>query len=100
MRAAVSAETKSLSLWSGACCLPHPDKVDTGGEDAYFISANESVLGVADGVGGWRESGTAFICCFHQQSDIIVASVYTFSCCSLTIFSSGTLYTAVLMDLE
>lgn len=64
VRAAVSAETKSLSLWSGACSLPHPDKVDTGGEDAYFISANESVLGVADGVGGWRESGTAFFCCF------------------------------------
>jgi protein phosphatase PTC7 len=37
--------------------LPHPEKVDTGGEDAYFISEDGKVLGVADGVGGWRESG-------------------------------------------
>lgn len=60
VHAALAADTKPLSLRSGACSLPHPDKIDTGGEDAYFISANESVLGVADGVGGWRESGTVF----------------------------------------
>eukprot|EP00892_Ulva_mutabilis_P006407 jgi/Ulvmu1/4138/UM019_0117.1 len=56
-RAAVTADTASLSLRAGACCLPHPDKVATGGEDAYFISANQAVLGVADGVGGWQYSG-------------------------------------------
>lgn len=29
-----------------------------GGEDAYFISeAGGGALGVADGVGGWQESG-------------------------------------------
>lgn len=35
---------------------PHPAKVAKGGEDAYFIVGNES-FGVADGVGGWVESG-------------------------------------------
>jgi len=34
-------------------CLPHPDKVARGGEDAYFASPDLQVFGVADGVGGW-----------------------------------------------
>ncbi|KAL6052922.1 Protein phosphatase [Balamuthia mandrillaris] len=33
--------------------LPHPDKAQKGGEDAYYISDTEKSLGVADGVGGW-----------------------------------------------
>merc|ERR1711976_269063 len=35
--------------------IPHPDKVDKGGEDAYSGSAN--LLVVADGVGGWARHG-------------------------------------------
>ncbi|PIN01854.1 Serine/threonine protein phosphatase [Handroanthus impetiginosus] len=46
-----------LKLLSGACYLPHPAKEETGGEDAHFICANEQVIGVADGVGGWSEVG-------------------------------------------
>ncbi|KAL1564663.1 protein-serine/threonine phosphatase [Salvia divinorum] len=44
-------------LSSGAAVLPHPSKVLTGGEDAYFI-ADETWLGVADGVGQWSLEGT------------------------------------------
>jgi protein phosphatase PTC7 len=31
--------------------IPHPDKVSKGGEDALY--ANDNILAVADGVGGW-----------------------------------------------
>jgi hypothetical protein len=31
--------------------IPHPDKKDSGGEDAVFISKN--ILAIADGVSGW-----------------------------------------------
>ncbi|GAB4852079.1 hypothetical protein Ancab_016269 [Ancistrocladus abbreviatus] len=47
----------SLNLLSGSCYLPHPDKEETGGEDAHFICAEEQAIGVADGVGGWAEHG-------------------------------------------
>ncbi|CAM6079667.1 unnamed protein product [Sphagnum tenellum] len=47
----------TLRLLSGACCLPHPNKIQTGGEDAYFICSDKQVVGVADGVGGWAELG-------------------------------------------
>lgn len=50
-------QNRSLRLLSGACCLPHPKKVKTGGEDAYFICSEEQVVGVADGVGGWADVG-------------------------------------------
>ncbi|KAM0967824.1 hypothetical protein ACFX13_016565 [Malus domestica] len=48
---------KSLKLTSGSYYLPHPDKEETGGEDAHFICANEQAIGVADGVGGWADLG-------------------------------------------
>uniref|UniRef100_A0A2P2KU62 Protein phosphatase n=1 Tax=Rhizophora mucronata TaxID=61149 RepID=A0A2P2KU62_RHIMU len=48
---------KTLKLLSGSCYLPHPDKEETGGEDAHFICTNEQAIGVADGVGGWAELG-------------------------------------------
>ena len=35
--------------------IPHPEKADRGGEDAYF--ANSRVLSAADGVGGWASHG-------------------------------------------
>ncbi|KAL0585088.1 hypothetical protein ABG067_005225 [Albugo candida] len=42
-------------LVSGSCALPHPQKQATGGEDAHFLS--NTVVGVADGVGGWARKG-------------------------------------------
>ncbi|KAL0343318.1 UNVERIFIED_CONTAM: putative protein phosphatase 2C 80 [Sesamum angustifolium] len=59
---AISVEQTSpnhsvLKLLSGACYLPHPAKEETGGEDAHFICADEQVIGVADGVGGWADVG-------------------------------------------
>ena len=33
--------------------IPHPSKAHKGGEDAFF--ANEKILMVADGVGGWAD---------------------------------------------
>lgn len=37
--------------------MPHPDKEETGGEDAHFICKDEQVIGIADGVGGWADVG-------------------------------------------
>lgn len=48
---------RTLKLNSGSCYLPHPDKEDTGGEDAHFICSDEQAIGVADGVGGWADLG-------------------------------------------
>ncbi|KAH6816900.1 Protein phosphatase 2C family protein [Perilla frutescens var. frutescens] len=49
--------TRALKLNSGSCYLPHPDKEETGGEDAHFICLDEQAIGVADGVGGWADLG-------------------------------------------
>ncbi|XP_068643114.1 probable protein phosphatase 2C BIPP2C1 [Aristolochia californica] len=46
----------NLVLYSGAAIIPHPSKVFTGGEDAYFLS-RENWFGVADGVGAWSLEG-------------------------------------------
>ncbi|KAL0438573.1 UNVERIFIED_CONTAM: putative protein phosphatase 2C 55 [Sesamum latifolium] len=48
---------RPLKLNSGSCYLPHPDKEETGGEDAHFICTGEHAIGVADGVGGWADVG-------------------------------------------
>ncbi|KAK7252933.1 hypothetical protein RIF29_37238 [Crotalaria pallida] len=48
---------KNLKLFSGSCYLPHPDKEETGGEDAHFICTDEQAIGVADGVGSWADVG-------------------------------------------
>lgn len=48
---------RTLKLFSGSCYLPHPDKEETGGEDAHFICVDEQAIGVADGVGGWAHLG-------------------------------------------
>ena len=39
--------------------IPHPNKKNKGGEDAFFLFHNNhcSAIGVADGVGGWTEQG-------------------------------------------
>ncbi|KAF2072322.1 hypothetical protein CYY_006356 [Polysphondylium violaceum] len=47
----------ALHFHSGVCIIPHPNKRHKGGEDAYFISQDLKVLGVADGVGGWGDVG-------------------------------------------
>ncbi|XP_059279159.1 probable protein phosphatase 2C 55 isoform X1 [Lycium ferocissimum] len=48
---------RNLKLNSGSCYLPHPDKEETGGEDAHFICIDEQAFGIADGVGGWADVG-------------------------------------------
>ncbi|XP_051150082.1 probable protein phosphatase 2C 55 isoform X3 [Andrographis paniculata] len=48
---------RTLKLNSASCYLPHPDKEETGGEDAHFICTDEQAIGVADGVGGWADLG-------------------------------------------
>ncbi|KAG6773948.1 hypothetical protein POTOM_021293 [Populus tomentosa] len=48
---------RNLKLLSGSCYLSHPDKEETGGEDAHFICEDEQAIGVADGVGGWADVG-------------------------------------------
>lgn len=42
-------------LHSGVFLNPHPAKVAKGGEDAASITQN--VIAIADGVGGWADSG-------------------------------------------
>ena len=39
----------------GSHVIPHPDKVEKGGEDAFYASKN--LIAVADGVGGWNNQG-------------------------------------------
>lgn len=56
-QACKNVSQKNLKLISGSCYLPHPDKVETGGEDAHFICEEKGVIGVADGVGGWADVG-------------------------------------------
>ena len=48
-----------LALVPAAVNLPHPEKVQKGGEDAWFIRVDGAggSLGVADGVGGSAEGG-------------------------------------------
>lgn len=36
---------------------PHAAKIAKGGEDAFSISSDNRLLSVADGVGGWADSG-------------------------------------------
>ncbi|KAK1286108.1 putative protein phosphatase 2C 26 [Acorus calamus] len=44
------------SFYFGTHLIPHPKKIDKGGEDAFFVSNyNGGVLAVADGVSGWAE---------------------------------------------
>ncbi|KAF5838380.1 serine/threonine protein phosphatase [Dunaliella salina] len=56
--AEASGKNIVLRLQCAACYLPHPEKLHYGGEDAYFISdVCGGAMGVADGVGGWQETG-------------------------------------------
>ncbi|GAQ82630.1 hypothetical protein KFL_001180090 [Klebsormidium nitens] len=55
----VESSGPSLRLNSGGSSLPHPAKVEKGGEDAFFCTENgkSSYVGVSDGVGGWATLG-------------------------------------------
>jgi protein phosphatase PTC7 len=44
-------------LTVGVSSIPHPAKIAKGGEDAYFLSDDMKIMGVADGVGGWGDIG-------------------------------------------
>ncbi|OUZ99171.1 Protein phosphatase 2C (PP2C)-like domain [Macleaya cordata] len=45
-----------VSLSVGTHLIPHPNKIERGGEDAFLVSSyNGGVLAVADGVSGWAE---------------------------------------------
>lgn len=47
---------QELSLSVGTHVIPHPKKVEKGGEDAFFVSSySGGVIAVADGVSGWAE---------------------------------------------
>lgn len=46
---------QGLSFRFGIATIPHPEKVDKGGEDAAF--AHSKALGVFDGVGSWTKQG-------------------------------------------
>lgn len=47
-----------LRLKFGVKNIPHPNKAHYGGEDAFFVSeVGGGAAGIADGVGGWAESG-------------------------------------------
>jgi len=35
--------------------IPHSEKIEKGGEDAWYVS--DDLLVVADGVGGWADEG-------------------------------------------
>jgi len=37
--------------------IPHDKKRSKGGEDAFFISNDGTLMGVFDGVGGWADEG-------------------------------------------
>lgn len=57
---AASSQTKTnrseVSFCIGTHLIPHPKKVERGGEDAFFVSDyNGGVIAVADGVSGWAE---------------------------------------------
>ncbi|CAI9771430.1 unnamed protein product [Fraxinus pennsylvanica] len=64
---------RTLKLNSGSCYLPHPEKEETGGEDAHFICMDEQAIGVADGVGGWADPD---VDSGHYARELMSNSVY------------------------
>ncbi|XP_042483777.1 probable protein phosphatase 2C 26 isoform X1 [Macadamia integrifolia] len=52
----LSPVRSEVSFCVGTHLIPHPSKIDKGGEDAFFVSSyNGGVLAIADGVSGWSE---------------------------------------------
>jgi len=52
-----SSMAMPIRIEAAASMLPHPEKANTGGEDAFFLQERASVFGVFDGVGGWASQG-------------------------------------------
>lgn len=51
-------ESKPLEMIAAGHSIPHVDKVERQGEDAFFVStARNGVIGLADGVGSWIHDG-------------------------------------------
>lgn len=50
-----SYSQKENTFNHAGCLIPHKEKLDKGGEDAFY--SNSHVLAVADGVGGWNRHG-------------------------------------------
>jgi len=50
-------KSPALNFVIEGAIIPHPAKVEKGGEDAFFISEDGTAMGVADGVGGWELEG-------------------------------------------
>ena len=48
-------EAPGVRFFSGVSNIPHDEKRYKGGEDAY--TTIDSLIAVADGVGGWAEKG-------------------------------------------
>lgn len=73
--AILHAATCVTLLYAGAV-LPHPDKAETGGEDAFFVSSHgQGAFGVADGVGGWNLEGvdpSRYSRCVHHLSSSLL----------------------------
>ncbi|KAK9126742.1 hypothetical protein Scep_015588 [Stephania cephalantha] len=52
----LSSVRTEFSFSVGTYLIPHPKKVERGGEDAFLVSSyNGGVLAIADGVSGWAE---------------------------------------------
>jgi protein phosphatase PTC7 len=52
-----AAMTMSVGFDVGVAQIPHPDKIDKGGEDTYYMAGDHKSAGVFDGVGGWNDQG-------------------------------------------
>jgi protein phosphatase PTC7 len=48
--------TAPTQLVAAAASIPHPAKVEKGGEDAFFVLETKAI-GIADGVGSWGRDG-------------------------------------------
>lgn len=46
-----------VNIVSGSFYLPKDDKSKPEGDDAHFICEEKQTIGIADGVGGWKEKG-------------------------------------------
>jgi len=67
-----TSSISQLRLSTGAASIPHPAKKHKGGEDAHFISDDNSVIAIADGVGGWEALGV--------DSGLYSRSLMNFAC--------------------
>jgi len=67
-----STSISQLRLSTGVASIPHPAKKHKGGEDAHFVSNDNSVIAIADGVGGWEALGV--------DSGLYSRSLMNFAC--------------------